>query len=225
MNVRSKPGLWALLAVGLLAAQPAWSTTLQPLSVVDLLAEARVVVLGTVSNVQEETAGTVPATMVTIDVEQTFKGPVEPTLTFRQFGRASTLVEASGLKSLMAAPGSFPEFKTGERMLLFLAPPASWTGLQSTVGLALGAFVLEGGRARNGAENAGLFAGVGVESGLLTPSQQTMMKTLEGPIDEDDFVAFVRDASAGDWIGNNMLYEGSRPASGSGGGKNVPTKN
>ncbi len=207
--MRTSRYLWlaACVAVVLTAAAPSLALTFGDTNLVDLIGKSRSIVAGSVASVTDgiDERG-IPYTEVTISVSEAIKGGASGTYTFRQFGLLSPRPVGDG-RVMMPAPAGFPRYAVGERVFLFLAPPAKMTGLQTTYALAAGKFTIEPGRAQNDLANEGIFRNVALAAGLPTDNDQRMLATQTGAVNPDTFVSFVRRAVQEDWIGTRKMWK------------------
>ena len=129
MSPKSHPrALWvALLAAGLGFCPVARATGPAPLSLTQLTRKAGFIFAGRVLRVQrpQPLPGRVPVVQVTLRVERALRGT--------RAGQTFTLTQWTG------AWDSGPQYRPGQRLLLFLYP-RSRTGLTSVVGGRLGQF-------------------------------------------------------------------------------------
>ena len=84
-------------------------------------------------------------------------------------------------------------------MVAFMYKPAARTGLQTTAGLGQGKFDLVNGSLLNEFGNAGLFDGVQIDGGVLSPAEQSMLKS-PGAVDAQVFMGMVARAVAEGWL-------------------------
>jgi hypothetical protein len=122
----------ALLAAGLGYCSVAQATSPAPLSLTQLTKKAGFIFAGRVLRVEFPTPkpDRVPVVQVTLQVERALRGT--------QRGQTFTLTQWAGVWD------SGPQFRPGQRLLLFLYP-RSPTGLTSVVGGRLGQFDLDAG--------------------------------------------------------------------------------
>ena len=179
-----------------------------------LIADSETIIAGTVTTVTDGiNEDGVPYTEVTIAVVSAAKGAVKgaakrtpgstadeaPVYTFRQFGLLKHRVMDNGRTFLGVTPEGFARWHEGETVIAFLHKPASMTGLQTTTGLAQGKLVLHNGRYANELNNRGLFDGVEINRGLMTPAQQSMLLN-SGPADAVALMELIERAVADGWI-------------------------
>ena len=194
--------LAAALLLTLLAATAANATTSRrEVNVVDLLANSELILRGTVTNVTDgiDSRG-IPYTEVTLHVADAIRGQVTGDYTFRQFGLLKPRDMGNGKTNLMVTPAGWATYAKGEEAILFLNKKASWTGLQTTVGLAQGKFTVAMAGAVNQANNAGLFQHITVDPTLLGTKEQRAMMTQQGPVNVNAFVSLIKQAVNGQWI-------------------------
>jgi hypothetical protein len=204
----------AVAMLGLAIAPAALAAKLVNRNLTQLIADSETIIAGTVTAVTDGIdQNGVPFTEVTIAVASAAKGAVKdaarrgpvgtaaeaPVYTFRQFGLLKPRVMDNGRTFLGVTPEGFARWHEGETVIAFLHKPASMTGLQTTAGLAQGKLVLRNGRYANEFNNRGLFEGVEVTRGLLTPAQQNMLLN-PGPADAGALMELIERAVADNWI-------------------------
>ncbi len=191
-----------VVAMLVVIAPAAQAMKLQRQNLVQLIADSESIISGTVKQVSDGIAASgVPYTEVTIAVHSVAKGAVEPKTeyTFRQFGLLAPRTMPNGHKLLAVTPEGFPSWREGETVVAFMHQPASRTGLQTTAGMAQGKLSLVNGYLVNEFDNAGMFDGVEIDSALLSPAEENMMKS-PGPVDAQVFMGLVSRAIAEGWI-------------------------
>jgi hypothetical protein len=194
-----------------LACGASHATTVQPMSIVDLLDYAQTIVAGQVTKVTDGfDAKGVPYTEVTLKVSDTIRGQKGQTYTFRQFGLAKPRTMPDGRVHLGARPADFPTWRASESAIVFLYPKAKYTGLQTTVGLGYGKLSTGNGAALNAHDNATLFANVTVNRALLDNAEQQMVDTKHGPVNESTLLTFLHRAVDGNWVKNGSISHGKR---------------
>lgn len=202
----------ALALATVLAAGSARAVSLPAdLNLVDLMDLSDSIVVGTVTSVTDGIDGTygLPYTEVTLFVEETLKGTQSPgaPYTFRQLGLLTPRLSADGTKIMPEAPPGIPRYDAGDRVMLFLGPPASVTGLQSTVALGMGKFVLNVGNAVNDLGNAAVFQNISLASGLATANDNRILATTSGAVNQADFLSLIRRAVEGNWISTCRIWK------------------
>ncbi len=201
-------------ALALLAAPAAMAAKQVNRNLTQLIADSETIIAGTVTSVTDGfNEDGIPYTEVTIAVASAAKGAVKaafrkgapgnaaetPVYTFRQFGLLKPRVMENGRTFLGVTPDGFARWHAGETVIAFLHKPASITGLQTTAGLAQGKLVLRNGRYANEFNNRGLFDGVEIDRGLMTPAQQNLF-TNPGPADAGALMSLIERAVAEGWI-------------------------
>jgi len=205
--------LWYGLALATtLAAGSARAVSLPAdLNLVDLIDLSDSIVVGTVTSVTDGIDGTygLPYTEVTLSVEETLKGTQSPgaPYTFHQLGLLTPRLSADGTKIMPEAPPGIPRYDAGDRVMLFLGPPASVTGLQSTVALGIGRFELNVGNAINDLDNTGVFQNISLANGLATYNDERILATTAGAVNQADFLSFVRRAVEANWIDTCRMWK------------------
>jgi len=136
-------GAWRLasaLAAALAVATPAMARDAIPLGFDDLVDRAARIVHGTVRSVDPgRDVDGIPATWITLDVDETLKGPAEATLVYKQVGVPEPLPDGT----LLRLPG-LPRYRVGDEVVVFLHG-TSRRGFTSPVGLGQGLFRAESG--------------------------------------------------------------------------------
>jgi len=204
----------AVAMLSLAIAPAAMAAKLANRNLTQLIADSETIIAGTVTAVTDGiNENGVPYTEVTIAVASAAKGAVKgaakrapvgtaeeaPVYTFRQFGLLKPRVMDNGRTFLGVTPEGFARWHEGETVIAFLHKPASMTGLQTTAGLAQGKLVLRNGQYANEFNNRGLFDGVEINRGLMTPAQQNMLLN-PGPADAGALMELIERAVADSWI-------------------------
>jgi len=204
----------AVAMLSLAIAPAATAAKLVNRNLTQLIADSETIIAGTVTAVTDGIdQNGVPFTEVTIAVASAAKGAIKgaarraprgtadeaPAYTFRQFGLLEPRVMDNGRTFLGVTPEGFARWHEGETVIAFLHKPASMTGLQTTAGLAQGKLVLRNGRYANEFNNRGLFDGVEINRGLMTPAQQNMLLN-PGPADAGALMELIERAVADNWI-------------------------
>jgi hypothetical protein len=185
----------AVLSLALLSALPLRAQFIvQQVNLTYLTRRADVIVQGKVVRVSHKRlAGyrNIPSVEVTLEVENSLRGPRAKTYTFRE--------AALGLRTM----GSKQAYKVGQRVFLFLPNPSRY-GLSSPIGIGQGRFqiagdVKGGARLANGQGNAGLFRNVDIDANKagkkLTADQKRLAAVKQGSVPLEDFVSLVKDLS------------------------------
>lgn len=197
----------ALLAAATLAL-PAAAVQIAPANLTRLLGESDLVVSGKVKSVTDGVdAKGVPYTEVTLLVGSSAKKKLNTNseFKFRQYGLLQSRKMPDGRFLVARAPEGFPTWRADEQVTAFMFKPASKTGLRTTVGLSHGKFTSSGGRMANEHGNRGLFAGVDVNAGLLTPAESAMLRSPSGAVDGATLMSLVNRAVAGKWIEKGVM--------------------
>lgn len=204
MNISTfRSVLIAWVTAAIVCVAPAtMAMKLQRQNLTQLIAGAESIVFGTVRSVTDgiDDAG-VPYTEVTIAVRSVAKGKLreKEDYTFRQFGLLKPRTMANGHKLLAVSPEGFPRWREDETVVAFMYKPASRTGLQTTAGMGQGKFSLVNGHLINDFDNIGLFDGVEVDSGVLSPAEQNMIIN-PGTVDAQVFMGMVARAVTEGWL-------------------------
>ena len=202
-----------LLAALSLTALSATShaTSVQQMSIVDLLDHSQDIVAGRVDKVTDGfDARGVPYTEVTIKVTDMIRGAKGETYTFRQYGLDKPRTMPDGRVYLGGRPSSWPTWRKDEVAIVFLYPKAKFTGLQTTVGLGYGKVSTGSGVAMNAYDNSGLFSGVNVNRALLDSAEKQMFDTQKGPVNEETLRKFLHRAVEGNWVKNGSIANAKR---------------
>ena len=201
----------AAAAVLSVASAPGRATTVQPMTIVDLLDHAQTIVAGRVTKVTDGFDGKgIPYTEVTLNVSDSIRGQKGSTYTFRQFGLAEPRKMPDGRVHLGARPAGWPTWRAGESAIVFLYPKAKYTGLQTTVGLGYGKLSTGNGAALNAHDNATLFHNVNVNRALLDSAEVQMVDTRQGPVNEATLRKFLHRAVDGNWTKNGSIANAKR---------------
>ena len=202
------PVMVVLLAVAVLLAAPgAQAMKLRSQNLTQLISESESIIAGTVKSVTDGIdANGVPYTEVTIVVSSSAKGNHQEAseYTFRQFGLLEPRRMDNGHDLLAVAPEGFARWNEGETVVAFMYKPASLTGLRTTAGMAQGKLTMINGMLINEFNNAGLFAGVEIDSDLLSSEEQSMLTT-PGAVDAQTFMNLVSRAVSESWIANGEM--------------------
>jgi hypothetical protein len=193
---------FGVLAVACLAGvfQSADATSVKKMTIADLVNYGDKIIVGRVTAVTDGfDANHLPYTDVTVAIGESLKGSASGAYTFRQLGLAAPRDMGDGRVFVGVSPDGFPRFTPGEDVLLFLFAKTS-LGFQSTAGLMQGKFTLKGHQLVNDIDNRGLFDNVTVDPSNLTPAEQKMIATNQGPLDKDLFTGFVKKAVQQGWF-------------------------
>jgi MYXO-CTERM domain-containing protein len=138
---RRRRGMQALAAcaVAVVLATPALATTTIPMVERDLIGLSQTVAVGTVAGLRTEAWGPaeVPVTVITLDVDEVWKGEWRDRLEFYQPGGT----HADGRVSHLSGT---PTWAPGQEVLVFLERSAA--GVPVIAGVSTGALTMEGGR-------------------------------------------------------------------------------
>jgi hypothetical protein len=208
------PGGWRRLrfAAALLAAAsaclPATAAQIVPANLTHLIGQSELIVSGKVKDVTDGIdAKGVPYTEVTIAVGASAKKKLaaRSDFKFRQYGLLESRKMPDGRFLVARAPEGFPSWNKDEQVVAFMYKRAARTGLRTTVGLTQGKFVAHGGRLANAQANQGLFKGVQVDPGLLTPTESALLRSPTGAVDAGTLMGLVNRAVAGRWIETGVM--------------------
>ncbi|NUN68738.1 MAG: hypothetical protein HUU02_03405 [Bacteroidetes bacterium] len=177
-----------LLLVVLLWTHTATAQRTIPLNIEQLVRDAGTIIDGTVTGTRtgKDPESGLLVTWVTMNVNESFHGAVNGTITFKQYGG-----EADGLANY---PKHLPRYAQGERSILFLTAPSS-IGMQSPVGMQQGKFmIVQEGTAktvvRNLTKNPSLFTGLTVGKSLAKRAPASLEE--DGTMDVEEFTSLVR---------------------------------
>ncbi len=177
----------------------AGATSVKKMTVADLVNYGDKIIVGRVVAITDGfDANNLPYTDVTVAVNEALKGNVSGNYTFRQFGLAQPRDLGNGRTYVGVSPDGFPRFGLGEDVVLFLFAKTS-KGFESTAGLMQGKFTVSGRQMANDINNLDLFRDINVP-GQLSPAEQKMIASKEGPLDTDVFKGFVRKAVQQSWF-------------------------
>lgn len=196
-----------ILALVVVAAPVAQATNLKKQNLTQLISQSQTILAGGVTKVTDGfDENGLPYTQVTITVSSAAKGGLKDgdEYTFRQFGLLKPRTMPNGKRYLVTSPEGFARWNEGETVVAFMNPPASRSGLQSTVGLTQGKLVFGNGKLANEFNNASLFDGVEIEASHLSPEEQNMITT-PGAVDAQTFMSLVDRAVSEDWIGTGVM--------------------
>jgi hypothetical protein len=206
-TIRSSLWLATCLAIVLAAATDQARALSSDANLVDLIRLSQTIISGTVSSVADGIdARGIPYTEVSLEIDESIKGQATGSYTFRQFGLMAPRPAGEG-RVMMPAPLEFPRFTSGEKVLLFLPPPAAWSGLQTSVGLEAGKFTINPGRAENGNANQGVFQSVSLDPGLAVESDLRIFATEIGAVNPDSLSSLVRRAVQGQWVETCQMWD------------------
>jgi len=205
-------GCATLAALATLAVSvPGYATSVQEMSIVDLLNHSQSIVAGRVEKVTDGfDAKGVPYTEITLKVMDMIRGAKAGTYTFRQYGLDKPRAMPDGRVYLGGRPSGWPTWRKDEVAIAFLYPKAKFTGLQTTVGLGYGKVSVGSGVAMNAYDNTGLFSSVNVNRALLDSAEKKMFDTRKGPVDEEAFRKFLHRAVEGNWVKNGSIANATR---------------
>ncbi|MCV2353236.1 hypothetical protein LNV09_03575 [Paucibacter sp. B2R-40] len=196
----------ALSAANLLPQ--AQATQLPPQNLSQMIAKAELIVSGEVTAVKDGIQDGVPYTEVTLKVAGSAKQDLAPksSYTFRQFGLLKARKMADGRYLLPAKIEGMPTWVVGERVMTFMNKPAAKTGLSTPVGLTQGKLSINGSKAANSFNNAGLFDGVQVLTrGALRASEASMLSKNSGAVDINVLQGLVSRAVKNNWIATGVM--------------------
>lgn len=202
---------WRMLVAGVLfsfalLSITASASTVAPNNVVHLLDGAQDIVVGRVSAVDDGIdARGVPYTEVKLAVGETLRGAKTETLVFRQFGLTKPRKMANGRTLYAVRPNGWPEYRAGERVLLFLTPPARHTGLRTTVGLEQGKFTITNNRLQSSSSEGALFDSIVATTGAMSAEDRGLLDSAANDFDANAMITFLRRAVAQRWVETGRL--------------------
>lgn len=177
----------------------AGATSVKKMTVADLVNYGDKIIVGRVVTITDGfDAGNLPYTDITVAVRESLKGNAAGNYTFRQFGLTQPRDMGNGKTYLGVSPDGFPKFALGEDVVLFLFAKTS-KGFESTAGLMQGKFTVSGREMANELNNLDLFTDVNIP-GTLSPAEQKMVASKDGPMDTEVFKGFVRKAVQQSWF-------------------------
>jgi len=202
-KIRPIPGLLVLFFLALPLG--AFATSMRAQNVVDLVELSDRIMVGHVIDLHDGfDAQGMPYTEVTLNVTDSIRGANGTTYTFRQFGLIEPRQMADGRMNLSVSPDGWPRFIRDEEVMVFLYRPASETGLQTTVGLLQGKFSIVGDEMVNDLGNQNVFHKVNIDTGLLNPQEQLLMRD-PSTMKADAFVNMVRRAVENRWVEKGVM--------------------
>ncbi|MEL6674583.1 MAG: hypothetical protein AAFR61_20400 [Bacteroidota bacterium] len=200
-----KKAIWAALLICLLPTQLLIGQVASQ-NLAQLIQASEDILTGKVLQIQDGfvsvAQGQLPYTEITLQVYETLKGKAAGTFSFRQFGLIKPRRLANGKQYLGVTPPEWPRFTPGEEVLLFLYKGSAVSGLRSTAGLVQGKFLLQQGRALNGAGNAWLFEGLDGYPMQLSAAEQKMMLQ-GGAVPQGVFLGLLRKAVSQSWFSSS----------------------
>lgn len=197
---------WCALVAGALLPFATVASTVAPNNVVHLLDGAQDIVVGRVSAVDDGIdARGVPYTEVKLAVGETLRGAKTETLVFRQFGLTKPRKMANGRTLYAVRPNGWPEYRAGERVLLFLTPPARHTGLRTTVGLEQGKFTITNNRLQSSSSEGALFDSIVATTGAMSAEDRGLLDSAANDFDANAMITFLRRAVAQRWVETGRL--------------------
>lgn len=176
------------------------ATSVKKMTVADLINYGDKIIAGRVIGLTDGfDSNNLPYTEVTLAVSESLKGNANGYYTFRQFGLLAPKDLGNGMTYLGVSPDGFPHFKLGEDVLVFLFAKTA-AGFQSAAGLMQGKFTISNGGLANDLNNLGLFQDVNVNQSKLTPAEQKMLASNQGPLNTELFKGFVKKAVQQGWF-------------------------
>lgn len=148
------------------------------------------IIAGQVVSVTDGFDNNRPYTEVTIQVSSDAKGKLkdDSNYTFRQFGLIKPRSMGNGKVYLGVTPDGFAKWHEGENVIAFMYKPASFTGFQTTAGMAQGKFIVRDGKVLNQFANSGLFEGM--DTANFSHEERNML-TNPQDINVDEFMHLV----------------------------------
>jgi hypothetical protein len=202
-----RPRLWlaALLALG--TALPAQASQLVPQNLKQMIQAADIVVSGDVAKLSDGIERGVPFTEITLKVKGSIKRDLSPdsSYKFRQYGLLKNRRMADGRYLLATRIEGMPRWTVGERVTAFMNKPSTHTGLTSPVGLAQGKLTGSGTRLANAFDNKGLFHGMTVDAGVLSPAEAAMLAKPGGAVEGGVLTNLVKRAVKERWIEKGVM--------------------
>ena len=201
-------GALMVAALGL-AGSSAQAVILQSdTNLVTLLKDAQEIVVADVLSVTDGIdENGLPYTEITVGITEALRGDSqEGSFSFRQLGLLNPRTTADGTRKMPAAPEWMPKYAVGDRVLLFLGPAASMTGLRSPIGLGSGKFTFRAGAAENESSNKGVFSNVSIAAGLATDNDLRLLATTVGAVNPDALLSLVRRATQQNWVATCKMW-------------------
>ena len=107
-----------ILATSVATVNVAQGASVLPRTIVDLIDLSEYILVGTAVDVHDGlTPNQLPYTEVTLQVDESLKGEVPHTYTFRQFGLLEPRQMPDGRTNLMVSPDGWPRFRSGEKVV------------------------------------------------------------------------------------------------------------
>ena len=194
--------IFGILVVACLAGSfhSADATSVKKMTVADLVNYGDRIIAGRVTNVTDGfDTNNLPYTEVTLAISESLKGNASGYYTFRQFGLMTPRDMGNGRVYVGVSPDGFPRFREGEDVVVFLFAKTG-LGFQSSAGLMQGKFTVNGRTMANDINNLGLFKDINVNPAQLSPAEQKMLASEEGPLDAQLFKGFVKKAVQQGWF-------------------------
>jgi len=178
----------------------AGATSVKKMTVADLINYGDKIIAGRVIGVTDGfDSNNLPYTEVTVAISESLKGNAKGYYTFRQFGLLAPRDMGNGLTYVGVSPDGFPHFIPGEDVVVFLFAKTA-AGFQSAAGLMQGKFTVSEAGLANDINNTGLFTDINVNQSQLTPAEQKMLASDQGPLDTELFKGFVKKAVQQGWF-------------------------
>ena len=209
MQLRSRLRIAAVLGFAvMLHASLAQATTVRPASIVDLIDQAEAIIVAEVVSIEDGfDSRNMPYSDITLDVTEDILGGRTGRQIVRQFGLQAPKQMPDGTTALSVTPPGFPNYRTDEKVVLFLYQASPMNGMQTTVGLTQGKFTVDAqGMVLNELGNSNLFRHVGALTDRMPEADQKVIANQGGKLNQDAFLSFVRNAVEQRWVEEGVLY-------------------
>lgn len=196
-----------LLGLGALLALPAQASQLVRQNLKQMIQASDVIVSGDVAKVSDGIDHGVPFTEITLKVKGSIKRnlAVGSNYKIRQYGLLKNRRMGDGRYLLASKIEGMPSWTVGEKVTAFMNKPSTHTGLTSPVGLAQGKLTGSGTTVANAFDNKGLFHGMTVDPGVLTPMEAAMLAKTSGAVEGGVLTNLVKRAVNEHWIEKGVM--------------------
>ncbi len=197
-----------LLGLGALAAAlPTQASQLVPQNLKQMIQASDLIVSGDVAKITDGIDRGVPFTEITLKVKGSIKRElaVGSSYKIRQYGLLKNRKMSDGRYLLASRIEGMPSWAVGERVTAFMNKPSTHTGLTSPVGLAQGKLTGSGTTVANAFDNKGLFHGMSVDAGVLSPTEAAMLAKSSGAVEGGVLTNLVKRAVREQWIEKGVM--------------------
>jgi len=196
-----------LLGLGALIAPLAQASQLVPQNLKQMIQASDIIVSGDVAKVTDGIDRGVPFTEITLKVKGSIKRDlaIDSSYKIRQYGLLKNRKMSDGRYLLASRIEGMPTWTVGEKVTAFMNKPSSHTGLTSPVGLGQGKLTGSGTLMANSFDNKGLFHGMTVDPGVLSPTEAEMLGKSSGAVEGGVLTNLVRRAVKEQWIEKGVM--------------------